>query len=178
MKYLVKPLRDLPRGLPKISDRIEYLRCVLGYPPNALALKTGSSKAFMRKTLMGSDPSMKLIQSLLKVLPVNESWLFLGTGEPFRVNDISEFIYNRSKNFDDTIDTDISKRIKEIRLDSGETQAVFAASIGVTKDMYVNIEQGRTGLTVAVLKRIIKKQNLNDTWMLWGVGNKHKVKRP
>jgi DNA-binding XRE family transcriptional regulator len=177
MKYIQKPLRDLPRGLPKISDRIEYIRCVLGYTPNALALKTGSSKVFIRKTLMGGDASMKLIQSLLKVFPVNESWLFLGTGEPFKVDDISDYIFTKRGDVD-TIDLDVAKRIKEVRIDSGLTVSLFADSIKATKDMAVNFETGRTGLSVDALKKIIKAYNVNDSWILWGIGNKYKIKKP
>jgi hypothetical protein len=46
--------------------------------------------------------------------------------------------------------------------------------LGVTKDIITFIELGRSGISVPLLKRIVKKYNVSEQWFLWGVGKKYK----
>ena len=179
MKYLLKPLRELPRGLPKMGDRIEYIRCVTGYPVPAFAVKTGAAKNSIKKVLEGkTDPTLKLIQNILAIFPVNQEWLYLGTGDPFKVDDLSDYFFKKDEDrrADDYVDVEVNERLKEVRLDQDMSQPVFAAAVGTTKDILAFIETGRSGVTVPILKRVIKKFNVSDQWMLWGVGSKYKKK--
>lgn len=177
MKLLEKPLRNLPRDLPTMNDRIEHLRCVLGYPVTPFTTKVGSGPPAMKNVLLGKkDPTMSLLNNILKIFPVNQEWLFLGHGEPFTVDDISEYVYkkNKDKEDDSGIETEINERFREVRLDSGLSQVLFASDMNLTKDMVASIESNRQNISITTLKKLSKKFNVSELWLLYGVGNKYK----
>lgn len=177
--YVVKPIRELPKGLPTMNDRIEFIRCTLGYPVNTFAIKVGASKASIKKVLAGTaTPTMKLLLNILEIFPVSKEWLYIGNGQPWTKDDLSDYIYEvRSESNQGDVDMDVNARLREIRNDSGLSQPVFAAALGLTKDIVAFIETGRTGISIPTLKKILKKYNVSDQWMLWGVGNKYKVRK-
>jgi DNA-binding XRE family transcriptional regulator len=175
MKFLTKPLRELPKGLPSMNDRLEWLRCALGYPVPSFAVKVGAMKGSIKKVLEGkADPNMKIMQNVLAILPVRDEWLFLGTGKPFKMDDVSAFTYQTERTKDDAIDVEVNERFREIRLEKDLSQPVFGAALGISKDIVASIETGRSSITVPLLKKFLKKYNVGESWMLWGVGNKYK----
>lgn len=176
MKLLEKPLRNLPKDLPTMNDRIEYLRCVLGYPITPFTTKVGSGPAALKNVLLGKkDPTMSLTNNLLKIFPLNQEWLWMGHGEPFRVDDISKFMYDRGdKEGESGIDTDINERFREVRLDNKLSQVLFASEMNLTKDMVASIESNRQSVSIATLKKLSKKFNVSEQWLLYGVGNKYR----
>lgn len=177
MKLIEKPVRKLPDGLPDINDRIEYIRCVLGYPVAAFTRKSGANRGTMVRVLeKEADPSIYLIKSILKVFPIiSDQWLYLGTGEPFKVDDIRKYMYGndtRPGMYDD-----INERLREIRLDLDMPQPLFAAAIGISKDTLANMETKRNHVTIPIIISCAKKFGISELWFLYGIGNKYKVKK-
>lgn len=174
MKLIEKPIRQIPKDLNQISDRIEYVRCVLGYPVGAFASKIGSGRETVQRIIKGeSTPNIGLIDNLLKIFPINTSWLYMNKGKPFTIEDIEPFKYG----FQDkgNADLELIERMKELRKKLDLTQAVFAAQVGVTKDNLASIEVGRSNVSVAVLKRMIERFNVSERWLLWGEGKMFKT---
>jgi DNA-binding XRE family transcriptional regulator len=178
MKLLEKPMRDLPKGLPEISDRMEYVRCVLGYPVGAFANKIGSAKTSIVNVVMKTTkPHMGMIDNLVRVFPVSQEWLFMGKGSAFTVDDVSAYVHGSSEYDLGPIDDDIAGRVREIRADLGQSQAMFASELGVSKDTITFIELKRSGVSIPLLKRLLKKYSISESWMLWGVGRKYKQRQ-
>lgn len=170
------PIRVIGKKLKTINDRIEYLRRSFGYPVSAFARKLGGSKSAMINVLSDSkneDPSFKIIKAIVKVFPVSEEWLLLGMGEPFTKDDISDYKYSEGGS-ESTLDPELNSRISQIRNELGLSQAMFADSIGSTRDVISFIEINRTAVTVPIVKKVIKKYNINPTWILFGEGNKYR----
>lgn len=178
-RLLEKPLRNLPAGLPAMADRVEWLRCVLGFPLSSFAIKVGSSKASLKKVLEGkATPNMKMLMNLLQIFPIEEQWLYLGTGQPFKVDDITDHMFSRPESkTDDYVDVEVNERFREVRMEKALSQPVFASTLDITKDVVAFIETGRSGITIPVLKRFVKKYGISEQWLLWGVGNKYKIKK-
>lgn len=180
MKFIEKPMRNLPKDLPTMNDRIEYLRCVLGYPFTPFTTKVGSGSAALKNVLAGKkDPSISLLTNIIKIFPVSEEWLYIGRGEPFKVDDLTEYVYNKKgdKAKEEAVDSEINERFREIRLDTQLSQVLFASEMQMTKDMVASIETNRQSTSVAAIKRLAKKFNVSEMWMLYGVGNKYKIKK-
>ena len=176
MKLIEKPVRSLSRGLDTMGERIEYLRCSLGFTVPAFIIKTGSRASTLKKVLEGkTNPTMTLLNNILKIFPVREEWLFLGTGDPFKVDDIDKYLYSPRPS--DGIDDGINERFREVRMDKEMSQPVFASELGVTKDIVSFIEGKRSNVSVSLVKKLAKKFSVSEIWLLYGVGNKYKVKK-
>lgn len=171
-----KSIRGLsPKASPTtINERLEWLRCVLGYPVGAFANKIGSSKFAVINVLgeKSDDPSVRMVKNICHVFPVNEMWIWGGIGEPF-TSDYTNFIYSNEITIPE-IDLEVNKRLKEVREDTGFTQALFASEIGSTRDSLAFVEIGKTNLSLINAKQAIKKFNVNCEWLLFGVGPKYK----
>lgn len=159
-----------------MNDRIEYLRCVLGYPVTPFTTKVGSGPAALKNVLTGKkDPSISLLNNILKIFPVNQEWLFIGHGQPFTVDDISPYIFSKKREEkEEAFETEINERFREVRLDTGLSQVLFASELNLTKDMVASIESLRQGVSITTLKKLAKKFNISEVWFLYGVGNKYK----
>lgn len=175
MKLLEKPLRSLPKDLPTMNDRIEYLRCILGYPITPFTTKVGSGPAAIKNVLAGKkDPSINLLSNIIKIFPVRPEWLYIGNGQPFNVDDVSSFMYKRGAGKEEEVEKEINERFREIRIDSGLSQVLFASEMKMTKDMVASIEINRQGVSITTLKKLARKFNVSEMWFLYGVGNKYK----
>lgn len=67
----------------------------------------------------------------------------------------------------------MDERIKQIRIDSGKTQAKFAESLGVSLSNIKSYELGLRTPSNAFIKLICSKYNINETWLLTGKGDMH-----
>ena len=86
--FIEKSIRGLTqKDTPStINERLEWLRCVLGYPPNTFASRIGSSKFAVLNVLgdKSDDPAVSMVRSICLVFPVvNQNWVWTGLGEPF-----------------------------------------------------------------------------------------------
>lgn len=162
----IKGIKDVK----SINDRLDFIRCVLGYSVHDFSKKLGVSKQTINNNLgkKGIEPTLRLIDNICTIFPVNRDWVFVGKGEPF-LRSIKEYIYKKRES---TIDSDLSDRIKSIRDDLGLSQSVFANSIGTTRDAISFIEVSRAAPPVALLKEIIRKYHIKSDWLLFGVGQK------
>jgi transcriptional regulator with XRE-family HTH domain len=155
-KQNTKPLRALGRTL-------------------SFAKKIGSSKSAIINVLSATrndDPSFKMIKSIVSIFPVSEEWLLLGNGNPFTLKDIEEYKYSEQQ-YEPLLDSEVNARVKAIRYDLGVSQALFADSIGTTRDVVSFIESNRSSVTIPLLKRIVKKHKVNPVWLLFGEGDRN-----
>jgi DNA-binding XRE family transcriptional regulator len=168
-----KSIRGLTNKSPldTMNDRIEFVRCVLGYPVSAFASRIGSSKhAVVNVCGERSDfPTIAMVENMCKVLPVNKVWIYAGVGEPFE-GSIEQYMYSKESTVQE-VDTGINQRIKEIRASLGFTQALFAAEMKTTRDSLAFIETNKSNASVHLIKAVIKKYGVNPMWLLFGEGN-------
>lgn len=178
MKLLKEPLKTLPKKLDSIGDRVEYLRCALGFPLNAWTTKIGTNPNFFQKVVKeGATPTMNMLNNVLKVLPVSKEWLFLGQGQPFTADDVSPYVHTSVKDRrKEQINHEINDRFRVIRQDKGLSQVLFGNDLGVTKDVVASIENKRQNVSVHIIIELAKKFDVNELWMLYGTGNKYKKK--
>lgn len=184
-KFLVKPMRKLPEDLPTIADRIEYVRCIFGYPVLKFAKKVGTMKASIENILTGNkNPSLKILDGLCTVFQVSKEWVILGSGKPPVVKPDSELIYTEgSKGQKNMTDEELEEalefgqRVKEIRMDKNMSQAVFAATLGQLTDSLGRVEQGRNRVTLLLVKRVAKAHGATLEWLVWGTGAKYGFKQ-
>lgn len=156
-----------------INDRIDFVRCTLGYSITSFSAKIGSSKSALINVLDARKkilPPMKMVQNILQAFPIDEVWMYNGIGKPF-TKDIKDLIVTNQKA--NEIDTSISARLKEIRESQDLTQALFATELGVSRDSYAFVESNRTNPTVDLIKRVVLKYKVSPTWLLFGSGKRH-----
>ena len=173
MKKKEKQLRVLGKELKTINDRIEFVRRELGYPVSSFARKLGGSKAAMINVLSSEkneDPSLKTVKSMATVFPVSYDWLLVGIGNPYTTDDITPWKFTDRVD-ESPLDEEVNSRLKMIRENLELSQAMFADTLDVSRDVVSFMETNRTALTVPVLKRLIKKHKINPFWILFGEGN-------
>jgi transcriptional regulator with XRE-family HTH domain len=68
---------------------------------------------------------------------------------------------------------EIYERIKEIRKENNLTQEEFGNRLGVGKYAITNIELGRVEPKSSLIKLIASEFDLNEEWILAGIGEKH-----
>lgn len=61
-------------------------------------------------------------------------------------------------------------RIKIIRKSVGMSQRAFGESLGASRDIISNIEQGRQTISDTLLRLICKTYNINEMWLRTGEG--------
>lgn len=66
---------------------------------------------------------------------------------------------------------DLSKRIKQIRIEANKTQAQFSNDIGITQGNLSLIESGKTILNLDTIKKIKSKFNLSYNWIIEGISS-------
>lgn len=64
----------------------------------------------------------------------------------------------------------ISKRINQIRKESGKSQAEFGKSLGVSRDVISNIEYGRVEPKDLFIDHLCHIYAINKQWLLTGEG--------
>jgi phage repressor protein C with HTH and peptisase S24 domain/transcriptional regulator with XRE-family HTH domain len=69
----------------------------------------------------------------------------------------------------------IQERIKHIRQESGKTQADFAASIGLKRDNYAQIEVGKQLPSLEAIAAIVRIYNKSYSWLIDGKETDKKV---
>jgi DNA-binding XRE family transcriptional regulator len=178
-KLIEKPLISLPQDpndMLTASLRIEFLRCLFGYPVNIFANKIHTPVQFTEKICKGeSDPSLRTLEVIAMTFPVKNEWLFLNTGDPLTVEDYTEYIYVPGKHKkQETIDEGLINRFIEVRSDNNMTQLQFASVLNITHDILKSIEARRAPITIWLLKKFIEVFGVMDEYALWGTGNKYK----
>ena len=64
----------------------------------------------------------------------------------------------------------IAERFKEIRLNKRMTQAEYANSLEIKRQVVANIEIGHSKPTIDIVQKCIEEFNVNANWLLAGVG--------
>lgn len=178
MKYRVSPMRVLSDGLPSVQERIEYIRCVLGYPMEEFAKKLKKSTEEMKGICLGrSLPTLPLLTKISKEFPViKQEWLLLSSGPVPTPESMHKYFFEgevSEANRFQTIDVEVLKRIKEIRMDYKLTQLEYASLIGCSEYLIINIERLKASASVALVKRISKQFHAHTDWIIWGKGEKY-----
>lgn len=182
MKFKEKPLRKLTDELPSINDRIEYIRCYFGYPIGPFARKLGV-KPVAVLTVVEKDklPSSRLLKNLSELFPINIAWLYTGNGKYFTQKDLDLYMYaetargTRPKTEDDIQEAiQFGERVREVRMETGMNQPVFASTVEESPDVIMKIETGASRPSFVFLKKFIVTYKLDPTWALWGIGSKYK----
>lgn len=65
---------------------------------------------------------------------------------------------------------DISSRIKEVRKQSGLSQAAFGQRLGVSRDVINNIENNRVDLSEIMFKALCAEFSISESWLRTGNG--------
>lgn len=179
VKLLQKPVRKLPEGLPEIQDRIEYLRCVLGYPIKKFAKRVGFSENGYLKIVERDEIKtgwfFKLIEAIAVIFNVDKNWIVTGSGSPYGRKDYSEYMFSAVKEDNSNDRTQLGRRFKQVREDRGQTQAAFAGSLEISTDVIAKVEIGKIYPSIATLNKVIKKYGVLDPWLLRGEGNRYPV---
>lgn len=61
-------------------------------------------------------------------------------------------------------------RIKAVRKSVGMSQRAFGESLGASRDIISNIEQGRQAINDTLVRLICKVYNINEHWLRTGEG--------
>lgn len=69
-----------------------------------------------------------------------------------------------------TMNYEIGKRVRKIRLQKGISQEQFGELIGIKKAAVSKIENGDNSLSRSNLIYICKQFNINEEWLLYGKG--------
>lgn len=69
-----------------------------------------------------------------------------------------------------TMNYEIGKRVRKIRLQKGISQEQFGELIGIKKAAVSKIENGDSSLSRSNLISICKQFNINEEWLLYGKG--------
>lgn len=69
-----------------------------------------------------------------------------------------------------TMNYEIGKRVRKIRLQKGISQEQFGELIGIKKAAVSKIENGDNSLSRSNLISIYKQFNINEEWLLYGKG--------
>lgn len=88
----------------------------------------------------------------------------------FRVENQEIILYNSCTKEEKKM----NNRLKIIRQESGLSQAKFGENIGMTRDEIANIEQGRAKIKQVKIKLICDCYNVNERWLLEGIGEMKK----
>jgi transcriptional regulator with XRE-family HTH domain len=174
----LRPLGKSHKDLKSINDRIEFVRVSFNYPVNAYAKKLGVSRTGVTNVIsskINNDPSYEMLQTIVKVFPVSNEWLMIGKGQPFTKDDITDYKYV-DLGQEPSMDIEVNQRLRQFRLDTGESQTIFADRVKVTRDVIAFIENNRQSITIPILKRAVKNCNINPMWLLFGIGNKERTK--
>jgi DNA-binding XRE family transcriptional regulator len=159
----------------QIHDRITLVMKTLKYDEAGFARKIGVSKpAVITVITKAGDPSYAMIKNITTILPVNQEWLYMGTGNPWTVNDLSKHKSDAEPedNHRD-VDEGINNRVKMIRMDLAYTQAQMAGELKISRDVITGIETFRTSPSAVVIKRLWSKFNINPLWLVTGDGDRH-----
>ncbi len=160
----------------EVNRRLKLVREQLKYPIDMFARKLGLNLKSYEKIEIGkSFPSFQLFKNVGNCFPVNIKWLTSGEGQMFH-SDITDYLFTgKVAKLDKEVDQDVIKRFKEIRINSGFSQAMFANEIGVTRDVVNSIEQGRQDIPRYVMKALSNKYQINLNWFVGGFGSMNLV---
>lgn len=70
----------------------------------------------------------------------------------------------------------MNERIKKIRNDSGLSQNAFAKKLSISRSAICKIESGENFPSDQTLALICKEFNVNEDWLINGIGNVYKEK--
>ena len=67
----------------------------------------------------------------------------------------------------------MNSRMKEIRIDSGLSQAKFGKKLFISQDHVSSMENGRRSLTERTINDICTTFSVNEEWLRYGTGEKY-----
>lgn len=67
----------------------------------------------------------------------------------------------------------MNERIKEVRIQAGLSQKDFGASLGVSRDVYANIENNRVEPKDTFIKLLCSEYHISEDWIRTGNGEMH-----
>ena len=168
--YLTPPIKTLLINT-SLSDRVEHIRCLLGYPMSEFAELLDVDEIMLKKMLSGNtgvglNIILKIIFKLQEVFPIiNDQWLLVaGTGKVFKNDSYISYCYGSDS------DVDIALRLQQVRQMHDLSLEEMAEKIGSTKYIVTNIENLRSPMTVPFMRRVIKTFKLDTDWFVWGRG--------
>lgn len=170
----VKPLQNHSQ-LNTMSARVDYIRVILNYPPNQFGRLIGSRTDTVESICSGkSDPTITFLKNILSALPVSEQFLYMGGDRDGAfIGSIDYHIYNpeigltKNKEYSDA---DYVSRFKFIRSKTELSQAQFAISVGVSRDIVSAIENGRQTAPLYLVRVLHSRYNINLNWLISGTG--------
>jgi transcriptional regulator with XRE-family HTH domain len=172
-KLLEKPLIKIPNNFPRMSDRVEFVRCIFGFPLKSFANHLGTSLNTVTMVCKGEkQPNIRLLNVICEAFPVNKSWLAFneGSDQVVTVKDYSSYIYQGGKTKQDQIDEELVKRFILLRVEAGLTQHQLALKVKTSYDVIKGFEAKRTGIPIPLFKKLIEFYGIPDEFALWGTG--------
>jgi len=176
-KYKVEPVRDI-NELATVSDRIEYIRCTLGYPLSHFARKIGGNLMSI-KNMVGkkyASPRLSVLETMAEVFPISLQWLVMGEGDAF-TSKLTDYYYDTNIGINlsgKQIVVDINGRIKLIRESQNMSQAIMANILRSTRDVISSIENNRQNPTSILYQNLASKLKINLNWLISGEGEMYK----
>lgn len=148
-----------------INQRVRYVMDALDYDEARFARRIGVSKGAVTNVVSNNeDPSYAMLKNITTVLPVSKEWLMLGTGKPWT----SDSWRSYKESDPHAVDKELNNRFREIRESENLSQTLFAAELGVTRDVVCNIENLRSSPSINVLKLLHKNFKINPYWVMYG----------
>jgi transcriptional regulator with XRE-family HTH domain len=167
------------KSVGQIHDRISMVMKTLKYDEASFARKIGVSKpAVITVITKAGDPSYAMIKNIATILPVSQEWLYMGTGTPWTVSDLTKFKSDSGpEDSHRDVDEGINNRMKMIRMHLRFTQAMFAGELKISRDVITGIETFRSSPSAVVIKRVCLNFHISPTWIILGEGDQHTRKR-
>lgn len=148
-----------------MNERIKILRKELKMSQDAFAKKLGLTKNYISLVESGNrNLSRQSIKVLCSIFNISEEWLRNGNGTMFKL----EKSATNSKN--QSINTSVNERIRELRKALKLTQLEFAIKIGLSRNFIVQIEAGAKNLSNRTILDICRILNVNEEWLRNGNG--------
>lgn len=66
--------------------------------------------------------------------------------------------------------TNLSERLKNVRIEKRLTQAELAERLEVTKQAISNVEGGRSNPSIEFISKLITELDVNSNWLIAGIG--------
>lgn len=148
-----------------MNERIKILRKELKMSQDAFAKKIGLTKNYISLVESGNrNLSRQSIKVLCSIFNISEEWLRNGNRTMFKL----EKSATNSKN--QSINTSVNERIRELRKALKLTQLEFAIKIGLSRNFIVQIEAGAKNLSNRTILDICRILNVNEEWLRNGNG--------
>ena len=145
-----------------MKNRFRQIREYYGLSQAQFAQKIKMSPGYISNVETGRcNISVKTINVICEVFPINEDWLTNGEGKMF-TEESEEHPVDKNG---------IAYRVKTVRIQTGLTQEEFGKRIGYSKMQIHAVEKGKVTPSNQFLEKIVREFKLNNDWMFRGVGS-------